>query len=73
MSLEGWKDLKCECGGMFFQASHKISWHEGQGLVRKADGEVCCECGKRVNTEKMIKVEKTKSLKKKIEELEANV
>ncbi len=71
MSLEGWKDLKCECGGIHFQPTHKLSWHEGQGIVRKTDGEVCSTCGKRADNEKMIKTEKTKVLETKIAELKA--
>ena len=73
MSLEGWKELKCDCGSVYFQPTHKITWHEGQGMVRRVDGEVCSDCGKRADSEKMIKVEKAKLLKTKIAELEANV
>lgn len=71
MSLEGWKDLHCECGSSHFQPTHRLSWHEGQGIVRKTDGEVCSACGKRADNERMLKVVKTKALELKIEELKA--
>ena len=70
MSLIGWQDLHCECGGKHFQQAYMLAWHEQHGTTSKPDGWICSECGKRSDNNRMIRRVKERNLKTKIKELE---
>ena len=71
MSLRGFVNLKCKCGGDKFATLYNLVWQEGRGMSPRPAGYFCIVCQKPCDSGAMIDAVKTEHLKDQIKELEA--
>ena len=72
--MNTWERLKCDgCGTLTFVKATYLKWHPTSGMAEETGGWICSNCGKTVDTAKLIHKAKMEQKKQEIKELEEEI
>lgn len=73
MSIRGWEELSCKCGGKDFVPVYHLQFQKGLGTSQRPDGFYCIGCNQKADQARMVTEANKREAERQIKDLEAQL